>query len=81
MGLYNAHQFEKQGMKVKIGFMPVSYTHLDVYKRQEQDIVLNMFKFDVPPSDPGTSLVSLSDRNLKTVYRAAVSYTHLRRLP
>ena len=21
MGLYNAHQFEKQGMKVKIGFM------------------------------------------------------------
>lgn len=37
---------------------------------QEQDIVLNMFKFDVPPSDPGTSLVSLSDRNLKTVYRA-----------
>ncbi len=37
---------------------------------KEQDIVLNMFKFDVPPSDPGTSLVSLSDRNLKTVYRA-----------
>ena len=34
------------------------------------DIVLNMFKFDVPPADPGTSLVSLSDRNLKTVYRA-----------
>ena len=24
----------------------------------------------VPPADPGTSLVSLSDRNLKTVYRA-----------
>ncbi|MFR4437186.1 MAG: hypothetical protein ACLT8C_05800 [Akkermansia muciniphila] len=37
---------------------------------KEQDIVLNMFKFDVPPSDPGTNLVSLSDRNLKTVYRA-----------
>lgn len=37
---------------------------------REQDIVLNMFKFDVPPADPGTSLVSLSDRNLKTVYRA-----------
>lgn len=37
---------------------------------KEQDIVLNMFKFDVPPSDPGTSLVSLSDRNLKTVCRA-----------
>lgn len=37
---------------------------------KEQDIVLNMFKFDVPLSDPGTSLVSLSDRNLKTVYRA-----------
>ena len=37
---------------------------------KEQDIILNMFKFDVPPSDPGTSLVSLTDRNLKTVYRA-----------
>ena len=37
---------------------------------KEQDVVLNMFKFDVPPSDPGTSLATLSDRNLKTVYRA-----------
>ena len=37
---------------------------------KEQDIILSMFKFDVPPSDPGTSLVSLTDRNLKTVYRA-----------
>ena len=42
---------------------------------KEQDIVLNMFKFDVPPSDPGTSLVSLSDRNLKTVYRSNTQRT------
>ena len=42
-----------------------------VYKiGKEQDIILSMFKFDVPPSDPGTSLVSLTDRNLQPVYRA-----------
>ena len=37
---------------------------------KEQDVVLNMFKFDVPPADPGANLAALSDRNLKTVYRA-----------
>ncbi len=35
-----------------------------------QDIVLTMFKFDVPPSDPGKNTAGLSDKNLKTVYRA-----------
>lgn len=37
---------------------------------EEQDIKLDMFKFDVPLSDPGLNAVTLSDRNLKTVYSA-----------
>lgn len=37
---------------------------------REQDIVLNMFKFDVPPADPSANMAALTDRNLKTVYGA-----------
>lgn len=35
---------------------------------QAKDIVLNMFKFDVPPSDPTANAASLTDHNLQTVY-------------
>ena len=31
------HQLEQAGLEVTMRVSPVSYTHLDVYKRQEQD--------------------------------------------
>ena len=54
--------------------MPVSYTHLDVYKRQ----VIMLATGNTAPYDLLTNMGSGASGMFETCMVAAVSYTHLR---
>ncbi len=69
---YNGKAYVVKGDRLPKGIKGMKLVNKS---NKEQDIVLTMFKFDVPPSDPGKNLGSLSDKNLKTVYRADSAFT------
>ncbi len=69
---YNGNAYVVKGDRLPKGIKGMKLVNKS---NKEQEIRLTMFKFDVPPSDPGKNLGSLSDKNLKTVYRADSAFS------
>ena len=56
-------------------FIPVSYTHLDVYKRQAEDVVKAALEF--PDNTRLMVMTVIKPAEDRTMEMESVSYTHL----
>lgn len=66
---YQGKKFVSKGQQLPKGITSVTLTNKG---HNARDIRINMFKLDVPPSDPGKNTFSLIDGNLMSVYRCDI---------
>ena len=68
---------ERIRFRLKNGLEPVSYTHLDVYKRQIQTTLTRVMDPNEYDSLLNTLVASFSNINSEIIVFSPVSYTHL----
>ena len=74
VGRHYLHKYEERECKNHISIGPVSYTHLDVYKRQ---VLIYFALVSNPVAHLSVGRKAITELQVQVLSQGSVSYTHL----